>query len=253
MVLGELAALLTSEMLPDALLVGVGANCTLKVLDCPAATVSGKVSPLMLKPAPVTGSCAMVRLALPEFVKVRFCTPVLPTSALPKLTLGGVTESWGCTPVPLRAMVLGELGALLMSETLPDTLPVAVGANCTLKELDCPGGRETRNVSPLMLKPPAPVTLPCATVKLALPEVVKVMFFLMIRRPPRSTLFPYTTLFRSWGCTPVPLRAMVLGELGASLTSEMLPDALPVAVGANCTLKVLDCPEIGRASCRERV
>src|SRR5690242_21285424 len=27
-------------------------------------------------------------------------------------------------------------------------------------------------------------------------------FFLMIRRPPRSTLFPYTTLFRSWrGCT----------------------------------------------------
>src|SRR3712207_9158844 len=25
----------------------------------------------------------------------------------------------------------------------------------------------------------------------------KVFFFLMIRRPPRSTLFPYTTLFRS--------------------------------------------------------
>src|SRR6266496_5670688 len=33
-------------------------------------------------------------------------------------------------------------------------------------------------------------------------------FFLMIRRPPRSTLFPYTTLFRS-ECverTPAPLR-----------------------------------------------
>src|SRR3712207_9358930 len=26
---------------------------------------------------------------------------------------------------------------------------------------------------------------------------MRVMFFLMIRRPPRSTLFPYTTLFRS--------------------------------------------------------
>src|SRR3712207_7585580 len=26
-----------------------------------------------------------------------------------------------------------------------------------------------------------------------------VLFFLMIRRPPRSTLFPYTTLFRSSG------------------------------------------------------
>src|SRR5260370_19082223 len=29
-------------------------------------------------------------------------------------------------------------------------------------------------------------------------------FFLMIRRPPRSTLFPYTTLFRS-ECQSVPL------------------------------------------------
>src|SRR5438874_7476334 len=27
--------------------------------------------------------------------------------------------------------------------------------------------------------------------------IVTVVFFLMIRRPPRSTLFPYTTLFRS--------------------------------------------------------
>src|SRR5215204_6857893 len=27
-------------------------------------------------------------------------------------------------------------------------------------------------------------------------------FFLMIRRPPRSTLFPYTTLFRSSGSRP---------------------------------------------------
>src|SRR3712207_7123379 len=28
-------------------------------------------------------------------------------------------------------------------------------------------------------------------------------FFLMIRRPPRSTLFPYTTLFRSVGVHPL--------------------------------------------------
>src|SRR2546426_12785904 len=29
-------------------------------------------------------------------------------------------------------------------------------------------------------------------------------FFLMIRRPPRSTLFPYTTLFRSHQVVPLP-------------------------------------------------
>src|SRR3984885_15699327 len=34
-------------------------------------------------------------------------------------------------------------------------------------------------------------------------------FFLMIRRPPRSTLFPYTTLFRS--------RERIYGTLGAVL------------------------------------
>src|SRR5256885_16788578 len=36
-------------------------------------------------------------------------------------------------------------------------------------------------------------------------------FFLMIRRPPRSTLFPYTTLFRSLGL-PRP-RLAVVGRL----------------------------------------
>src|SRR2546421_9857801 len=34
------------------------------------------------------------------------------------------------------------------------------------------------------------------------------VFFLMIRRPPRSTLFPYTTLFRS-DCTPATVNRKV--------------------------------------------
>src|SRR6266480_1480305 len=34
-------------------------------------------------------------------------------------------------------------------------------------------------------------------------SLLSLFFFLMIRRPPRSTLFPYTTLFRSWSsCRP---------------------------------------------------
>src|SRR2546430_4839033 len=40
-------------------------------------------------------------------------------------------------------------------------------------------------------------------------------FFLMIRRPPRSTLFPYTTLFRSTtrgGCCPTRGRASFSGR-----------------------------------------
>src|SRR5258707_5355266 len=38
-------------------------------------------------------------------------------------------------------------------------------------------------------------------------------FFLMIRRPPRSTLFPYTTLFRSLALGLVPL----VGAVGAAV------------------------------------
>src|SRR5438067_11985900 len=30
-------------------------------------------------------------------------------------------------------------------------------------------------------------------------------FFFMLRRPPRSTLFPYTTLFRSMRCRPIAI------------------------------------------------
>src|SRR3712207_7184118 len=36
------------------------------------------------------------------------------------------------------------------------------------------------------------------------PIVITIVFFLMIRRPPRSTLFPYTTLFRSAGAAGGP-------------------------------------------------
>src|SRR6185436_20797628 len=42
-----------------------------------------------------------------------------------------------------------------------------------------------------------------------------VFFFLMIRRPPRSTLFPYTTLFRSHrasGATAAQRRLQVLAR-----------------------------------------
>ena len=174
-----MGASLTSERLPDTLPVVVGANCTLRVLDCPGGRVSGKVSPLMVKPAPVALACAMVKLAEPELVKVRFCKPVLPTSTLLKLALRGVTESCGCTPVALRAMVLGEMGALLTSETLPDTLPVVVGANCTLKVLDCPAARVSGRISPVMLKPD-PEIVACETLTAALPVFVSTTLWVLV-------------------------------------------------------------------------
>src|SRR3989442_13256582 len=49
-------------------------------------------------------------------------------------------------------------------------------------------------------------------------------FFLMIRRPPRSTLFPYTTLFRSLdgqGHFPSKLTLLLRSELGSERSSRV--------------------------------
>src|SRR5690242_21915110 len=65
-------------------------------------------------------------------------------------------------------------------------------------------------------------------------------FFLTVRPPPRSTLFPYTTLFRSHQREIVQQRA----QLGA----------LEPAEGHRLDRLGTECiGEIGRASCRERV
>src|SRR6266542_4703151 len=44
-------------------------------------------------------------------------------------------------------------------------------------------------------------------------------FFLMIRRPPRSTLFPYTTLFRSPVLEDADLDRTALGAMRAAFTN----------------------------------
>src|SRR3712207_8255195 len=62
------------------------------------------------------------------------------------------------------------------------------------------------------------------------------VFFLMIRRPPRSTLFPYTTLFRSpcpptrlWHSMPRPHRSPLLLRCPAPqpLSNHRLPLQCP--------------------------
>src|SRR3712207_8159885 len=47
-------------------------------------------------------------------------------------------------------------------------------------------------------------------------------FFLMIRRPPRSTLFPYTTLFRSRAQTRVEVDGRRAGQLAGGVEGDVL-------------------------------
>src|SRR2546427_12482201 len=98
-------------------------------------------------------------------------------------------------------------------------------------------------------------------------------FFLMIRRPPRSTLFPYTTLFRSaaeeapiyvarrpWRSRMVPVRTMEyhVREWGpvdgdpALAPLVLVHGWMDVAASYQFVVDAFG-EEIGRASCRERV
>src|SRR3712207_9306596 len=90
----------------------------------------------------------------------------------------------------------------------------------------------------------------------------------MIRRPPRSTLFPYTTLFRSLerlvrrrGVAPDAATGLLLVAalaLGTILASDAYPQGARVARVRICTEPTTSAPsaravKIGRAACRERV
>src|SRR5687768_18288074 len=60
--------------------------------------------------------------------------------------------------------------------------------------------------------------------------LVSFFFFLMIRRPPRSTLFPYTTLFRSgFGANILAIRVDLSG---APTVAELLERVKERALGA---------------------
>src|ERR1044071_8899145 len=70
-----------------------------------------------------------------------------------------------------------------------------------------------------------------------------VVFFLMIRRPPRSTLFPYTTLFRSDHdpVEPRPERRIVAQpvELGEGAQQRLLEQV--IAIGARPAQAAREC------------
>ena len=86
MVIAEFAALLVTTTLPERLPAVVGANVTLKAVDCPAASVSGTGKAPILNPGPVSLICEMEMPELPLFVSVMLCAALPPVVKLPKLS-----------------------------------------------------------------------------------------------------------------------------------------------------------------------
>lgn len=75
--------------------------------------------------------------------------------------------------MPDSGSLVGELVALLTTETLPVTLPAAVGAKVTLKLVLCPAAKVWGRGRPLILKP-VPATVVLERVTLAVPVFFRI-------------------------------------------------------------------------------
>jgi hypothetical protein len=194
-------ALVRSVIDPLEALAEVGVNTALKFRLAPAAIVVEAESPLMLNPEPVTLTCENVSVAVPLFVSVIGCELLSPTMTLPKLTLAGLAEISACAPVPLNASTVGDPDALLVIDTLPGALPVAVGANVTVKVLLASGLIVAGAVRLIVY--PGPVMLAAVMFRAALPELVSVTVCVALL--PTLTLLKATDdgLSVIWACVAV--------------------------------------------------
>src|SRR5258708_38304585 len=81
-VTGDAEASLTIDMLPVSLVTDLGANATLRLLDCPGPSLSGNMSPLTLKSDPVTCGGGTVRGPLPDVVRGGIWGVIIATTTL---------------------------------------------------------------------------------------------------------------------------------------------------------------------------
>jgi hypothetical protein len=154
-VAGELLALLATVTLPLTAPATVGAKATVSVTDWPGVSMVLALAPVALNPPPEVVTPAIVTFALPVFVMVTFCeAEVVPMVTLPKLRLVGLMPSVkvAAIPVPLRLTEVGEVGALLTIEMLPDAEPTNVGRKATVIVVCCPAFTFKGSENPLALK-----------------------------------------------------------------------------------------------------
>lgn len=196
--------------------------------------MAGTPRPVTLKPAPVAEMAEIVALALPEFVRVTVCCPVLPTATLSNDTLAGLAASVELvtTPVPDRARVCGEFGALSVKDTLPAAAPAAVGTNCAVNVIACPAETVVGKVSPEIPKA-VPVTVAILMTTLALPVLVNLTVCELVCPTIALVKVREAGETESPACAPLPVKEIARGELDASLMTVTAPLLAPETVGAN--------------------
>ena len=207
------------------------------MLVCPGLIESGKVKPLVLKPVPVTLAWVIVRTPFPVLPIRIVWEFVEPTVTLPKLALEGVRliAAWrACAPVPVREMVSDELVALLVTVTLPDALPTAVGANTALRVAVAAAFNVKGTVIPFTVNP-VPLAAMLEIWTAAVPVLLKMMDFvalLPVLTLPKLTEAGFACNCPNVALDPVPAKAtVVVGLTGSLLVMDNVAAAAPAAVG----------------------
>ena len=119
--------------LPLALLAVCGVNVTVKLVLCPAVSVTEPEIPLSVKPVPLIPTCEIMTVEPPVLVTVSDSAWLVPVCTVPKFRLVGFAPSApSAAPVPVNAIDSEGLGASEVIVTFPLALPVACGANVTV-------------------------------------------------------------------------------------------------------------------------
>jgi hypothetical protein len=251
-VIGEFDALLA--MLTFAPLTAppvVGANLTVSAAVCPGVNTVPLDTPLALNPAPVTVTAEIVMFDCPLFVNVLVSEPIPSSSTLPKARLAGFapSDTVAAWPVPERLITSEEGVPLVVSVIDPFNVEAEEGSKVASNVALPLAAIVVDVVSPVWLNP-APVTLTWENESVVFPLFLSVMgcesVFPCVTAP-KATLEGFAEIC---ACRPVPLNAIVAGEIEALLVIEMLPEALPPAVGVNVTVKVVFAPALIDVGCK---
>jgi hypothetical protein len=137
------------------------------------------------------------------------------------------------TPSPVSPIVAGEFVALLVTFTLPLTLPVVFGAKVTSTVADCPGAIVVPLVTP-------PVVIPAPLAVIPKSETLEFPVFFNVNAKvwdlptvsfPKLRLAGVAVIVRAV-VSPVPLTVIVKVLFDALLSIKTVPATYPVTVGA---------------------
>jgi hypothetical protein len=225
-----LEELLLSVSCPVIVPAAVGSNCTLSVVVCPGASVTGSPSPVIEKPLPDIVAALTVTFAVPIDDRTSDCVTAEFTGTVPNVSFAALRPNVGIEPPNCSANVCATPPALAVSVA---DCNVVTGATLAVKSA--------------LLAPAATITVAGTVTALfaldrftLMPPLAAAAFIVTVQASVAAPVIdPLTQLSLVSIGTPVPLRATDAEDpLDALLAIDSWPVVDPDAEGANWRVSV---------------